>query len=216
MRTPLWPLFDLCVRTPRLELRYIDDELAADLAELTGAPIHNPESMPFSIPWTDIPDGLRQRQSLQHYWGRWASWSPDDWCCGMAVVVDGAVVGAQDVLGSHFRATKAVKTGSWLTQARQGQGIGKEMRAAILHLAFAGLGAERAHTAAYHDNNQSLGVTRALGYEPNGEVVEPRRDGAALQYQFVLTRERWELRRRDDITIIGLEPCLELFGVDDL
>ena len=30
---------------------------------------------------------------------------------------------------------------------------------------------------------------------------------------FVLTREMWEARRRNDIVIEGLEPCLELFGL---
>ena len=55
MRTRLWPLFDLVVRTPRLELRYPDDELAAEIAELTAEPIHDPATMPFSIAWTDGP-----------------------------------------------------------------------------------------------------------------------------------------------------------------
>jgi RimJ/RimL family protein N-acetyltransferase len=213
MRTTHWPLFGLCVHTPRLELRYVDDELADELADLSSrAPIHDPATMPFSVPWTDIPVDERSRQSLQHFWGGRASWTPDDWRCPMAVIIDGDVVGAQDVGAKHFRVTRSVTTGSWLTQTRQGTGIGKEMRSAILHLAFEGLGAERAHTSAYHDNLPSLGVTRALGYEPNGEFVEPRRDGADLQLHFLMTRERWLERRRDDIRIEGLEPCLELFG----
>jgi RimJ/RimL family protein N-acetyltransferase len=213
MRTPHWPLFGLVVRTPRLELRYPDDGLIAKLATLTSEPIHDPGTMPFSIPWTDLPAGEIERQALQHFWRGRATWSPTNWTCLMAVVVGGEVVGAQDMLASSFAVTKTIKTGSWLTQSRQREGIGKEMRAAILHLGFAGLGAERALTAAYHDNLPSLGVTRALGYEPNGETVEPRRDGADRQLHFVLTRERWWERRRDDIEIEGLEPCLEMFGV---
>ena len=212
MRTALWPLFDLVVRTPRLELRYPDDELAAVVAELTAEPIHDPATMPFAIPWTDGPDELRPRSSLQHYWMQRGLWSPDGWSCMMAVRVDGAVVGVQDINAKHFATTKTVKTGSWVTRRAQGQGIGKEMRTAILHLAFAGLGADRAETSAFHDNHPSLGVTRALGYEPNGESVEPRRDRADRPLHFVITRERWESRRRDDIEIDGLEPCLELFG----
>ena len=131
----------------------------------------------------------------------------------MAVVVNGAVVGMQDISAKHFAATKTFMTGSWLTQRLQGQGIGKEMRAAILHLGFEGLGAERACTSAYHDNEPSLGVTRALGYEPNGESVEMRRDKADTQLHFVMTRAQWLTRRRDDIEIEGLEPCLDLFGL---
>ena len=213
MRARLWPLFDLVVRTPRLELRYPDDDLVYEVAALTAEPIHDPATMPFSIPWTDGPDADRPRQALQHYWLVRSSWSPQDWSCMMAVLVDGDVVGVQDILASNFATTKLFKTGSWLTQRMQGRGIGKEMRAAVLHLGFAGLGADYAATSAFHDNLSSLGVTRALGYEPNGESIEPRRDGADKQLHFLMARDRWEERRRDDIEIEGLEPCLELFGV---
>ena len=215
MRTRLWPLFDLVVRTPRLELRYIDETLAVELAELTAEPIHDPAMMPFAMPWTDIPAAERPRGALQHYWLRWATWTTNEWNCMMAVVVDGEAVGIQDIIGSNFATTKTFKTGSWLTQRVHGQGIGKEMRAAILHLGFEGLGAARAVTSAFHDNLSSLGVTRSLGYEPNGESIEPRRDKADLQLHFMMTREQWMPRRRDDIEIYGLEPCLELFGITD-
>ena len=131
----------------------------------------------------------------------------------MAVLVDGEPVGVQDINATHFVTMRTFKTGSWLTQRVQGQGIGKEMRAAILHLGFEGLGAQRACTSAYHDNHSSLGVTRALGYEPNGESIELRRDQPDTQLHFTMTRAQWKARRRDDITIEGLEPCLELFGL---
>lgn len=213
MRAQLWPLFDLAVRTPRLELRYPDDDLVYEVAALTADPIHDPASMPFSVPWTDGPDAERPRQALQHYWLVRSSWSAEHWSCMMAVLVDGEVVGVQDIMADNFAATKVVKTGSWLTKRMQGRGIGREMRAAILHLGFVGLGAEYAATSAFHDNLPSLGVTRALGYEPNGESIEPRRDKADRQLHFLMTRARWEERRRDDIEIEGLEPCLGMFGV---
>ncbi|HEV3225550.1 MAG TPA: GNAT family protein [Acidimicrobiales bacterium] len=212
MRTSHWPLFDLTVHTPRLELRYPDDDLVAALAELGGKGIHDPATMPFSMPWTDLPPGELERGALQFLWRTRASWQPTEWSCPMAVVVDGEPLGVQDLTGSQFAVTKTVKTGSWLTRTRQGEGIGTEMRAAILHLAFAGLGADRACTSAYHDNHPSLGVTRAMGYKPNGDSIELRRDQADRQLHFVLSRERWQERRRDDIEIEGLGPCLELFG----
>jgi RimJ/RimL family protein N-acetyltransferase len=80
----------------------------------------------------------------------------------------GDLVGVQDVFAQHLTTTRTVTTGSWLVQRAQGQGIGKEMRAAVLHFAFAGLSAVEAYTDAFEDNPASLGVTRALGYEPNG------------------------------------------------
>ncbi len=66
------------------------------------------------------------------------------------------------------------------------------MRAAILHLAFAGLGADSAFTSAWHDNAPSQGVTRSLGYEPNGWDIQMRRGEPDRMLHFVLTRERWQ------------------------
>jgi RimJ/RimL family protein N-acetyltransferase len=213
MRWHHWPLFDLVVCTPRLELRYPDDELAMKVADLTAEPIHDPGWMPFGIPWTDAPADELPRRSMQHYWLTRASLTPEKFSLMMAVLVDGEVVGVQDLMADNFGATRGFKTGSWLTMRVQGQGIGKEMRAAILHLGFEGLGADCAFTSAWHDNQPSLGVTRALGYEPNGFEIMMRRDVVGRQELFAMTRDRWLERRRDDITISGLEPCLPLLGI---
>src|SRR5205823_5162221 len=110
-----------------------------------------------------------ERGALAHWWGRRASWRPDNWHFTGAVLLDGTPVGVQDVHGEQFAVTKAVSTGSWLGREFQGAGIGKEMRAAILHLAFAGLGAEVAYSGAFDDNAASLGVSRSLGYVENGD-----------------------------------------------
>lgn len=55
MTHPVWPLFDLRVRTPRLELRYIDDEMATELALLATKGIHDADFMPFTMPWSLEP-----------------------------------------------------------------------------------------------------------------------------------------------------------------
>ena len=72
--------------------------------------------------------------------------------------------------GHNFASLRSVETGSWLGRAFQGQGLGKEMRQAILHLAFEGLGAEEAHSGAFHDNAPSLATSRSVGYAENGET----------------------------------------------
>jgi RimJ/RimL family protein N-acetyltransferase len=211
-RETYWPLFGLRVRTPRVELRYPDDDDALALAELAARGVHDPAFMPFEIAWTDAPSPELERSSLQFYWRQRADWSVDDWHLPMAVLVDGEPVGTQGVSAKHFSKTKVASTGSWLGQAHQGKGIGKEMRAAILHLIFAGLGADAALSGAWHDNGPSLGVSRSLGYEENGEDVALRRDVADRQIRLRLDRAGWEPRRRDDIEIEGLEPCLPMFG----
>ncbi len=212
MPDPYWPLFDLRVRTPRLELRPVDQELMYALVALASAGIHDPATMPFTHPWTNEPSPGRERHSLQHYWRKWADWSPEDWHLSIAVLVDGEVVGAQDLFARQFARRRSVETGSWLGRAHQGHGLGLEMRAAVLHLAFAGLGAEAATSGAYTDNAPSVAVSRALGYADNGVDVAPRRDAVGQIRLFRLTREEWESRRRDDIEIEGLEACRELFG----
>src|SRR4051794_39394108 len=120
MRTPHWPFFDLTVRTPRLELRYPDDDLAIQVADLTADKIHDPASMPFMMPWTDAPTAELPRRAMQHYWLIRANLTAESFSLMMAVVVEGVVVGVQDLLATNFSATRTFKTGSWLTMSRQG------------------------------------------------------------------------------------------------
>jgi RimJ/RimL family protein N-acetyltransferase len=204
-----WPLFGLEIRTPRLVMRYPDDDLGLELVELALRGVHDPDTMPFTIPWTDDPPSAH----LQHLWRNRADWKPQSWHLQLVACVDGAVVGTQGMTAEHFPTRRAFETGSWVGRAFQGQGIGKEMRAAMLHLAFDGLGAQLATTAAWHDNEASLAVTRALGYEPNGWSLELRREQPDRQLRFVMPRTRWEERRRDDIEVAGLAACLPLFGL---
>ena len=206
-----WPLFDLVVRTPRLELRLPHEDEFAALIELADRGIHDPETMPFFVPWTDLEPEQRARATAQWLWGHRANWSPENWTLTAAAFVEGRPVGMQDVAAQHFRAVRSVETGSWLGRAHQGQGLGREMRQAILHLAFAGLGAEEALSGAFEDNAASLAVSRAVGYEENGEARGHRRDGFGRTVRFRMGRPQWERTRRDDIEIIGLDRCLDLF-----
>jgi len=212
MFTMHWPLFGLRVDTPRLMLRYPDDDDAVVIAELAGEGVHDPGWMPFSIPWTDVAPPLLQRNSLQHIWRTRASWTTDDWHLPMAVIVDGHIVGVQALTAEQFPVLRTVATGSWLGRRYQGKGIGTEMRAAILHFAFAGLGAEYGASRAFADNEPSIGVSRRLGYEEVGRHLMVRRDEPAWMIDFRVTRAQWEEHRRDDIDIVGLEACGDLFG----
>jgi RimJ/RimL family protein N-acetyltransferase len=214
MTHPIWPLFDLRVTTPRLEMRYIDDKLAVDLAQLAAKGIHDASSMPFGLPWTDVPSPQLERNSMQWYWRSRAETCAAKWDIQFAVLVDAVVVGATSLAAADYLILRQFESGSWLGRAFQGQGIGKEMRQATLHLGFAGLGAELARTAAWHDNLPSLGVTRSLGYTEEGRRRMVRRDEAAEMIGYRMHRDEWQQRlRRDDIVIDGLESCLPLLGL---
>ena len=206
-----WPLFDLVVRTPRLELRLPRESEFGSFIELADAGIHDPDTMPFFVPWTDFEPEMRARETAKWLWSHRSNWSPDKWTFTAGVFVDGSPVGMQDLVAEHFRAVRSVETGSWLGRAYQGQGLGREMREGILHLAFAGLDAQEALSGAFEDNAASLATSRAVGYEENGEARGPRRKSSGRTVRFRMGREAWEQRRRDDIEIVGLDACLDMF-----
>jgi RimJ/RimL family protein N-acetyltransferase len=213
MSHPYWPFFDLRIRTPRFELRYPDDALLCELAGLAARGIHAPDRMPFNEPWTRTPPGALEVNSLQHWWARRATLTPDDWDLPFAVLENDRAVGVQNLFAKHFRIRRSFETGSWLGLEYQGQGIGTEMRAAVLHLGFEGLHADVAETAAFEDNPESQAVTKKLGYQYNGAGIRVREGRRATMLLYAMPRRVWEPRRRSDIVIEGLEPCLPLLGL---
>jgi RimJ/RimL family protein N-acetyltransferase len=209
-----WPLAGLRLQTPRLELRPGTDNDLDELASLAALGVHDPEVQPFAFPWTDVSPADRARGTLQHHWSLRAAWKPEKWTLGLVVVHEDAVVGAQGMSATEFAVLREVGTGSWLGQAYQGQGIGTEMRAAVLHLAFAGLGARYATSGAFTDNPASQGVSRKLGYVDDGVELHVRRGQAATVRRLRLDRETWQAVRTVPVEIIGLEPCLAMFGLN--
>jgi RimJ/RimL family protein N-acetyltransferase len=212
MAHPLWPLFDLRLQTARLELRLPTDDDLRGLAATARAGIHPPAEMPFAVPWTDLPSPDFERSFVQYHWAKRADWKPARWVLNLATFLDSTPIGSQTVEAADFSTLRTVQTGSWLGMEWQGKGYGKEMREAVLALAFDGLGAEVAESGAFADNPASAAVSRALGYEPNGiERLAPRGEAKELT-RYRMTRDRWAGRSRAPITILGLEGCLELFG----
>jgi RimJ/RimL family protein N-acetyltransferase len=208
-----WPLFGLRVRCADVELRVPDEADLAALADIARVGIHDPAVMPFSFPWTDAAPDDRARGVLQYQWSKWAAWKPESWTLELAVVRAGVVVGLQALMAEQFAARRSVITGSYLGLAHQRQGTGKLMRSAVLHLAFAGLGAHEARSAALAGNDASSGVSRALGYVEDGTDTHSPRGVGVTATRYLLTRERWEQSARPAVEIAGLEPCVGLFGM---
>jgi RimJ/RimL family protein N-acetyltransferase len=216
MGHPLWPLFDLRLRTERLELRVpTDDDLPA-LVALAKAGIHEPDEMPFAFPWSKKPSPRFEREFAQFQWQTRGNWAPERWTLILAVFLDRSQpIGVQDVHSADFAHTRLVGTGSWLGRAYQGQGHGKEMRAAVLGFAFDDLGAEVAESEAFFDNPSSSGVSRSLGYEPNG-IGRHAPEGIARDTErFRMTADRWRSRPRPPVEVEGLDACRDLFGLPE-
>lgn len=207
------PLLGLRLRTPRLELRLPTADELAQLAALAAAGIHDPAVMPFTVPWTDGEPADVARSVIRHHWRRLGDWSPTDWSLNLKVFRDNEVLGVQTLGARDLAVTREVGTGSWLGRNHQGQGIGTEMRAAVLHLAFTGLGAETATSSAHEDNPSSLAVSRKLGYEPDGVERHNVRGRLAIAHRLRLSRDAWERHRTVPVTVEGLSACLADFGV---
>ncbi|MEU9026794.1 GNAT family protein [Streptomyces sp. NPDC048383] len=208
-----WPLLGLRLTTPRLELRLPQSDELAALADLARDGVHDPSQMPFSSGWTDLPETERARSVVQHHWLRLGNWTPEDWSINLAVFLGGRPVGMQALAAKRFALVREVNTASWLGLSYQSQGIGTEMRAAVLHLAFTGLGAEEATTGAFADNAQSLAVSRKLGYVPDGIERRVVRGEVVILQRLRLPRGLWRPALAKGTEITGLVPCLPLFGL---
>lgn len=203
-----FPVWSVSIRTPRLSVVPLRERHMSALLEHVREGIHDPATMPFVVPFTDTPSPRRERESIAFWLGCWAGVSPQGWRLPFAVLEGDDCVGLQDIAAVAFGERRTVETGSWLGRAHQGRGLGTEMRAAVLHLAFDHLGARRAESAAFEDNEASIRVSRRLGYSPDGHVVAERRGVPERQVRLVLDVADWAASGARSVEV-------EVSGVDD-
>jgi RimJ/RimL family protein N-acetyltransferase len=203
------------VHTPRLSLVGATDELLERLVPAVRAGVATEPPWPFDDPISFYEEGPEREWSwLRAVWRGRGRVGPDFWRLYFVVVVDDEPLGMQDLIGTNFAKFGTVTTFSWLRPDARGRGLGKEMRQAILHLAFDGLGAREAGSDAFLDNRPSNHVSESLGYEPNGYDWDTRRGEPGQLRCWRLTRETWLTRRRDDIDLVAVDPCLPVLGID--
>ena len=109
------------------------------------------------------------------------------------------MIGTQGLSATDSAIVREIGTGSWVGMRHQRDGVGAEMRAAVLAFAFDHLGAHTARSFAFTDNVASRGVSRRLGYRPDGSMRGIRRGVLAEQVRLLLTpdtfvRPPWTLR----------------------
>jgi RimJ/RimL family protein N-acetyltransferase len=210
-----YPLLNAAITTPKLVLAGASDDLLERLIPVVRAGVASPEQSPFDDPMSLYEDNpQREWKWLRGIWAGRARVTPQSWRFYFVVMLDGNPVGMQDLIGIDFADFGTVSTFSWLQPSSRRSGLGAEMRSAVLHFAFAGLSAREASSEAFTDNHASNGVSRALGYEPNGTAWATRRGDPAQLTGWKLTRERWEQSRRDDIQLTGAQACLPVLGID--
>ena len=112
-----------------------------------------------------------------------------------------------------FPVVREVTTSSWLGLPYQEKGYGTEARAGLLTLAFDHLGADAARTEVFQDNHSSQGVSRKLGYEPDGISRDARGDEVVVSDRLRLIRQKWQSQPRTDVRVIGFADCRPMFGL---
>jgi RimJ/RimL family protein N-acetyltransferase len=216
MTSTLWPLFDLRLTTPDLELRPMTE---ADLPEVAQVIPDDLEVDPAMARFAGLdPRGQLGVNAAQTYWRALGGWTVDSWRLVFSVRHDGRIVGSQALEGDDFLQLRTVDSWSYLGHEARGRGWGKQMRRAVLTLAFEHLAAEHAITSAWHDNAASLGVSRSLGYTDNGIERHRRDDGSGTRADDMvhlrMTRAQWDTSSGSNgITVEGFDPCRPFFGL---
>ena len=206
-----WPLLDLRLTSGDLELAPLIEADLAEVVRLLPADLElNPSATRFAV------DERTHRGLVVHqeYWRSYGTWTTQAWRFHLAVRRDGELLGLQELEGTEFPMLRTVDTSSWLVESARGAGIGKAIRRAVLALAFDHLGARAAITSAWHDNHASLGVSRSLGYQPNGGSLLARGDGVDTLVHLRMTVDDWRSAGgAPDVTVTGVPEALPLFGL---
>ncbi|MBE0010463.1 MULTISPECIES: GNAT family N-acetyltransferase [unclassified Arthrobacter] len=203
----VWPLFGLQISTPRLTLNPVRDEQLPGMIDAVLAGIHDPAVMPFGVPWTDAPRDELIKGTARHQWRQRTTVEPENWTLNLAVCCGGRVIGVQDLSARDLSIQRTVHTGSWLTQAEQGKGLGTEMRSAVLQFAFDYLGAKWAVSDAASWNAASLAVSRNLGYVANGVTRTVVRPGEATTIHHVRLAAEAFARPGWSISVAGFDAA---------
>lgn len=208
----LWPPYAVRITENDLTLTVITEADLPEAVDLVLAGVHDPEQMPFDLPWTLVP-----REELPGNFVRWyarnqAEFTSTTFGLAFAVRLGAEFVGVQALHTRDFAVTRTAETGSWLGRRFQGRGIGTRMRRAVCAFAFDELGASEVTSGAFLDNPASLAVSRKVGYRPNGRVRRKRREGElAVNQQLVLTPETFV--RGDPVTIEGAAELRRFVGL---
>jgi RimJ/RimL family protein N-acetyltransferase len=206
------PLLGLRITAGPVELRGITDDLLGPLAELAVTGIHDPDFMPFTVPWTLTPAEDMPRSMAQYHWGQRAAFSADKWGADLAVFWEGELVGAQGFGTRDYLITRTGETGSWLSRQFQGRGIGTAMRQVICAFVIDHLGAEYVTSGAFADNPASLAVSRKVGYTDNGWDRGARLGKPAIMRRIVLEPASL-VRFEHKLTVDGLPAFRRSIGL---
>jgi len=88
------------------------------------------------------------------------------------------------------------------------------MRQTLCAFLFDHLDAEEITSGAFVDNPASMAVSRKVGYSPNGQTREKRRDGELVVCQRLVLRPEDLVRSHHQLEVEGVAALRQLVGLD--
>lgn len=211
---PAWGPHGLRLRRPGLLLSATTEADLPLLGELLPPDV---ELDPAAVRHDSL-DAAHHRCAVlfQTYWSALGRWSARAWALPFTVWRVDEQTSVAELVGMQWVESeqwddRVVDSSSWLVVQARGRGVGRAMRAAVLDLAFAHLGARAAVTSAYPTNLASLGVSRRLGYrETHQSVLE--HSGEQLRH-LRLEAADWRASPCSGATVVdGLAEARPFFG----
>lgn len=210
----LFPPFGLQIAAGPLSMRLFRDSDFEEYARLLNEPVFANLDAPEVFSWYRDEPAERVRSGIRFQWDTRASLCPSKWALNFGVWHEDSLIGAQDVRATDFAKCRTISSGSWLTLAMHGKGLGKLMRQAMLVFAFDHLGALRAESGAVIGNDASAGVSRACGYVDNGTEVDAETGWQHPIQKFLLAAADFR-RPTEVVTVTGLtSDLLAMLGAD--
>ena len=149
---------------------------------------------------------------LREHWSQLGTWSACAWRLGLGAFPGEQPLAIVTLRARDFLVVREVTTSSWPGLPYHGKGYGTEARAGLL-LASGHLGAGAALTGVFQDSYSSQGVSRKLGYEPDGISRDARGGEAVVSGRLRLTRQKWQLQPQASATVAGFADCRSTFGL---
>lgn len=175
----IFPPFALRIACGPLSMAVLRDEDIPAIVDLVRAGIHDPDFLPFYLPWTLAPAEELPLNLVRYYWQQRSATSAERFGLQLVVRHEDSIVGMQDIMAANFAKTRVMRTGSWLGRAHQGRGIGTLMRQTVCVLGFDHLSADFMQSEFVVGNAASQRVSEKLGYRPAGthRIEDPLSEG---------------------------------------
>lgn len=184
-------LRDLRIVTSRLQLRLADSSEWQTYAAAIAGRVVPPESTHFVGAWAQLVSPRFEQEFVAARDRTLSTCTRDRWGIELGAFAGTQLVGQASLYARDWPVSREVITASGVHPDRRARGLGTEMRAAVLLLAFDVLGANVAWSGASVDNVASNRISEKLGYELVGHETKRTGAGDVLFTRLRLAADAW-------------------------